>query len=177
MKKSAIKKEISLVFFISLLAIGFLIWLIYIKPQTNHGLTWIKHVAIVNAGLNFLSAFFLVKGYRHIKRGEQKQHIKSMFTAFLFSSLFLVGYILYHHFHGETKFLAQGIIRPIYFFILITHIALSIPTLPMVLTTFTLALRGRYELHKKWAKWTFPLWLYVSVTGVLVTVLLKIFNI
>lgn len=177
MTKISVKKEISIVFVVSFLAIAFLVWLIYVKPQTDHGLGWIKHVAIVNAAFNFLSATFLIKGYRHIKKGQRKQHIQSMMTAFVFSSLFLVGYIIYHHFHGETKFLAQGLIRPIYFFILISHILLSVPTLPMVLTTFTLGLRQRYEIHKKWARWTFPLWLYVSVTGVLVTVILKIFNV
>lgn len=168
-----LKKEILLVFMVSLAAISFLIWLIYIKPKTDHGLTWIAHVATVNAVFNFLCAVFLIKGLRHIKRGEETKHIQSMMISFVFSCLFLVGYILYHHFHGETKFMGTGMIRPIYFFILISHIVLSIPTLPMVLTTFYLGLKDKRILHKKWARFTFPLWLYVSVTGVLVTVILK----
>jgi putative membrane protein len=111
-----------------------------------------------------------------IKQKQVEKHQKFMLTAFAFSTLFLISYITYHHLHGDSKFQGTGIIRPIYFFILISHILLSIPTLPLVLTTFTLAGLKKWEKHKKLARITAPLWLYVSVSGVLVVLFLKLIN-
>ena len=92
------------------------------------------------------------------------------------SALFLVSYLVYHGVHGDTKFVGQGIVRPIYFFVLITHIVLSAVTLPLVFSSFFFSLSGRFPAHKKVSKATAPLWLYVSVTGVLVFAMLKIWN-
>jgi putative membrane protein len=99
-----------------------------------------------------------------------------MVSALVLSALFLISYLTYHHFQGDTRFLATGLIRPIYFFILISHIILSVAVLPMVLITVFHALRGRFSNHKKIARYTFPVWLYVSVTGVLVFLMLNVFN-
>ena len=126
--------------------------------------------------LNALAGTCLILGFLAIRNKRPETHKRFMFTALAFSALFLVSYLTYHHFHGDTKFMATGIIRPIYFFILITHIILSIAVLPMVLITVFHALRGRFENHRKIARFTFPVWLYVSVTGVLVFIILNMFN-
>lgn len=164
------------IYTLSLAAIVFLFWLIYFKspidPNINYP-TWINHLSTMNAFFNFCSATCLSFGYFHIKRKNIELHKKFMKMAFLFSSLFLVSYILYHNFHGDSKFQGVGLIRPIYFFILISHILLSIIALPMVLLTFYFALKNNFVAHRKIARFTFPIWLYVSVTGVLVYFLLK----
>jgi putative membrane protein len=99
-----------------------------------------------------------------------------MLSATVFSTLFLVSYVIYHFFHGETVFPAHGWIRPTYFFILITHIGLSIFALPFILLTLWYGLRSRFSCHGRVARWTFPIWLYVSITGVIVYGLLRRFT-
>jgi len=175
MKKINIEK---LIIPVSVLALSFLIWLIYIKQGTQYSptSTWIFALPAVNASLNFLSASFMVLGLVAIKNGKRLTHQRWMTSAFVASSLFLVGYILYHFFHGETKFIAQGPIRYIYFFILISHIVLSAVALPMILRTFYLGWSQKWERHKKLARWTFPIWFYVSVTGVIIFFFLKFLN-
>ncbi len=165
-----------LIFFISFIALLFLIWLIYFNtPVKYSGDSWfLSALPGVNACFNLLSATCLLMGVRFIKAGNKVKHIQFMKGAFFFSSLFLIGYIIYHTFHGETKFLSQGLVRYTYFFILISHIILSAITLPMVLLTFYLGLSGNFERHKKIAKWTFPIWLYVSITGVIIFLMLKL---
>ena len=115
-------------------------------------------------------------GYLAIRRGRWKHHRNLMLGAFAFSSAFLVSYIIYHYFHGDSRFLGTGAIRGFYFAILISHIVLSVVALPLILVTFGLSLTRRFAVHKKWARWTFPIWTYVSVTGVLVFLLLKKFG-
>ena len=112
-------------------------------------------------------------GYINIRRGNRAVHKRLMLGATASSSCFLVGYITYHYFHGDTKFPGQGWIRPVYFSILISHIGLSIVSLPLIFATLWYSLTGQFRAHRGVARWTFPLWLYVSVTGVLVFVLLK----
>jgi putative membrane protein len=102
--------------------------------------------------------------------------MRFMLSATAFSALFLVSYITYHYFHGDTKFPAHGWIRPVYFFILITHISLSMVALPLILGTLWWALRSEFRFHKKIARWTFPIWLYVSVTGVIVYFVLRAYT-
>ena len=101
--------------------------------------------------------------------------MRFMICAFVSSGLFLISYIIYHHFHGDTQFLGVGAIRPIYFIILISHISLAIVALPMILITFFFALTGQFIVHKKVARITFPIWMYVSVTGVVVFLLLHVY--
>lgn len=162
---------------LSIIVLSFLIWLIYFKSGVSpQDTSWISSLPAVNASFNTLTSLFLVIGYVLIKRNNIEWHKRFMFAATFSSALFLVGYILYHHFHGDTKFLATGTIRPIYFFILITHILLSAVQVPLILSTLYLALTKKYVKHKKVAKITFPIWLYVSITGVLVFIFLKFFN-
>ena len=161
---------------ISVLAVIFLVWLIYFKETHNDGSQlpfFTKHLSLVNAILNFLSAVCIIIGIILIKSGRQESHRKLMQGAFAFSTLFLISYVVYHHFHGDTPFSGTGLIRPIYFFVLISHIGLSVVVLPIVLITFAFALSSKYTLHRKIASFTFPLWLYVSVTGVIVYLMLN----
>ncbi|MDB5227695.1 MAG: hypothetical protein JWN78_1888 [Bacteroidota bacterium] len=127
-----------------------------------------------HAILNSLTTLALLVGYFHIKRRKDiVRHRYSMFTALILSSIFLLSYVIYHTLKAEdTRFGGVGFIRYLYFFVLISHIFLATIILPLVLKTFSKALMGKIEQHKKWAKWTYPLWLYVAVTGVLVYVFL-----
>ncbi|PIQ28719.1 DUF420 domain-containing protein [bacterium (Candidatus Blackallbacteria) CG17_big_fil_post_rev_8_21_14_2_50_48_46] len=161
---------------VSAVAIAFLFWLIYFRQAQTSQATWVNGLPGLNAFFNGTSATLILLGYQAIKRKQPLVHMRYMLGAFTSSSLFLVSYIVYHSLHGDTKFLAEGLIRPIYFFTLISHIGLSIVALPLVFTTFYFALSRKTEIHRKLARWTYPLWLYVSVTGVLIVLLLKIFN-
>jgi putative membrane protein len=166
-----------IIYGLSFVAILFLFWLIYFKTPATIESTypyWINHLNIMNAVLNFCSTVCLCFGFYFIKNKNVVLHQRFMKSAFVFSALFLVSYILYHHFHGDTKFQGTGFFRVFYFFILITHIVLSIVALPMVLMTFFYALKDQKEKHRKLAKFTFPIWLYVSVTGVLIYFLLQV---
>ena len=126
----------------------------------------------VNATLNGLSGVLLLIGYALIRARRIALHRRVMITAFITSSLFLVSYIVYHAQVGSVRFTRQGIVRPIYFTILITHVTLAAAVLPLAIVTLFRGLSGRYARHRAIARWTFPIWLYVSVTGVLVYVLL-----
>ena len=132
----------------------------------------------VNALLNTTSGLFLIVGYFFIRRGNIRAHRISMMGAFVASSVFLVSYVLYHSLlayylgQGPTKFKGEGIIRPIYFTILISHTLLAVVIVPIVIITLVRALRGRFEEHRRIARWTLPLWLYVSETGVVVYLML-----
>jgi putative membrane protein len=160
----------------SLVAFSFLVWLIYIKPEPQGPIPPIfAHLPLLNCIFNGFSALSLCIGLWFIKHKNKHAHMVSMLTAFMFSTLFLVSYVIYHSVHGDSIFLGQGWIRPVYFFILISHILLTIAGLPLILSTFFLALIENFERHKKVARWTFPIWLYISVTGVLIYGFLKFF--
>ena len=126
----------------------------------------------VNATLNALSGVLLLVGYTRIRARRIEQHRKFMIAAFVASSLFLVCYVIYHAQVGSVRFTRQGFVRPLYFTILITHVALAATVLPLAIVTLTRGLKGRFPAHRAIARWTLPIWLYVSVTGVLVYVLL-----
>jgi uncharacterized membrane protein YozB (DUF420 family) len=122
----------------------------------------------VDAALNATSAVLLTLGYVFIRRGNIRAHKTCMLAAVGTSSVFLACYLTYHYFHGTTRFTGQGGLRPLYFAILISHTVLAAAIVPLVVTTLYRALRGRFELHRRIARWTLPTWLYVSVTGVVV---------
>ncbi|MQA31851.1 MAG: DUF420 domain-containing protein [Luteitalea sp.] len=126
----------------------------------------------VNATLNALSGVLLLVGYVLIRKGRIQQHRRVMIAAFLTSSLFLVCYLTYHAQVGSVRFTRQGLVRPLYFSILLTHVVLAAAVLPLAVVTLSRGLKGRYPRHRAIARWTFPIWMYVSVTGVLVYVLL-----
>ena len=133
---------------------------------------FIPYLPHVNAFLNATSAVLLIAGYRFIRSLRVDAHRKCQVSAVITSTLFLISYLTYHYYHGDTRFLGQGIVRPFYFTILITHVILAIVIVPLVLVTVYRAARGDFIRHKKIARWTLPLWLYVSVTGVIVYLML-----
>ena len=128
----------------------------------------IADLPAVNATLNAIAAVLLTCGYVMIRRGRIETHRRFMLAAFAASALFLLSYVIYHANIGSKPFTGQGPIRAVYFTILITHVVLAAVILPMAILTLTHALRARFEKHVPIARWTLPLWLYVSVTGVVV---------
>jgi putative membrane protein len=128
----------------------------------------ISYLPTIDAVLNATSALLLTLGYIFIRRGNVRAHKTCMLSAVGTSALFLACYLTYHYFHGTTRFTGQGAVRPIYFAILISHTVLAAAIVPLVVTTLYRALRGRFALHRRIARWTLPAWLYVSVTGVVV---------
>lgn len=122
----------------------------------------------LNAALNSVGAVLLVTGYLCIRRKKITAHRACMVSAFLFSAAFLVSYVVYHARVGSVRFPGQGWIRPVYFGILVSHTALAALIVPLVLTTLYRAARGQFDRHRRIARWTLPLWLYVNVTGVMV---------
>jgi putative membrane protein len=127
----------------------------------------------LNAALNATAASLLVAGLIAIKRRAIRVHKYLMVSAFIASSLFLVCYLAYHFVHGDTKYQGAGPIRALYFTILISHIVLSAGIVPLALTSFYFAFKAKLAKHKKVAKVTLPIWLYVSVTGVLIYFMLR----
>ena len=126
----------------------------------------------VNASLNAISTVFLVTGYVLIRARRITEHRATMIAALTTSALFLVCYVVYHAQVGSVRFTRQGVVRTVYFTILVTHVTLAATVLPLAIVTAARGLRGDYLRHRRIARWTFPIWLYVSVTGVLVYVLL-----
>ena len=162
---------------ISCLFVASLLWLIYARE--NLGLSpppWTASLTWINASLNALTALFLLVGVRAVRAGYRKRHQRLMVAATLTSLFFLVGYILYHFLRGETPFEGTGPVRLFYFALLISHIILSAVQVPLILLTHFFAWRGQFSSHRKVARWTYPIWLFVSVTGVLIFGMLKVFN-
>lgn len=128
--------------------------------------------AALNATLNAISAVLLACGYLAIRARKPDLHKKFMVTAFVVSSAFLASYLYYHYRVGHVRFQGQGWIRPVYFTLLISHTVLAIVIVPLILITLRRAWTERFDKHRQIARWTFPLWMYVSVTGVIVYLLL-----
>jgi uncharacterized membrane protein YozB (DUF420 family) len=132
----------------------------------------VSSLPAVNATLNATAGVLLSIGYVFIRRGRIRQHRAFMIAAFTTSALFLISYVVYHANAGSKHFEGQGWTRPVYFTILITHVVLAAAVLPLAIVTLTRGLRARYDVHRKIARWTFPIWMYVSVTGVIVYLML-----
>lgn len=126
----------------------------------------------VNATLNAISFVLLLCGWMLIRARRIAQHRRVMIAAFVTSSLFLASYLTYHAQVGSVRFTRHGFVRPVYFAILITHVTLAALVLPLALVTLSRALAAKFDRHRRIARWTLPIWMYVSVTGVLVYVLL-----
>jgi len=133
----------------------------------------VADLPVVNASLNGLSAIFLTTGYVFIRRGNKNAHRNCMISAFVTSTIFLICYLTYHFtVKTVTHFREPAWFRPIYLTILLTHTILAVAIVPLVLVTLHRAVKGRFELHKKIARWTWPIWMSVSVTGVVIYLLL-----
>jgi putative membrane protein len=171
-------KALSIILAVSAIVFAFLLWLVYLKKATGTSSVLVDHLDVVNAGLNSLSTLFLILGLYAVLNKRYSFHMKMMFSALLSSALFFICYVIYHSFHGDTKFPrtgSAGAVRPYYLALLASHIILSAVAVPMILASFYLSLSGRYALHKKVSRLTFPIWLYVSVTGVVVFVFLRMY--
>jgi putative membrane protein len=153
---------------VSCIAIGFLFWLLYGRQASGEFSSSLTFLPALNAVLNGLSAIALCVGLYFIRRRNTNAHRMAMGMAFVFSSLFLVTYIVHHALHGDIHFAGKGFERTFYLSLLASHVIMSVVALPMVLTTFFFSLSGRFDRHKRLARFTFPIWLYVSVTGVIV---------
>lgn len=132
----------------------------------------ISDLPTLNAILNSISAILLTVGYVFIKQKNREAHRRCMLGAFTTSTLFLISYLVYHSKVGSVGFQGQGAIRPIYYTILLTHTVLAAAIVPLVFVTFARALKGNFDRHRRIARWTLPIWLYVSVTGVVVYLML-----
>jgi len=128
----------------------------------------LEQLPALNAALNASSAFLLIVGYVLIRQRAITAHTMAMLGACVTSTLFLISYLYYHAHHGATRFPGQGFIRPVYFTILLTHTILAVVIVPLAIRTLYLGLRGRFDRHSAIARITLPIWLYVSVTGVVI---------
>ena len=171
--KSGTAPAIAAILAISAAASLFLFWLIYIHPAAATSSQY-AFLPAMNAVFNGLAATALLIGYTFVRAHKIKQHRASMITAFVFSTLFLIGYIAHHALHGDVRYPLHAALRTFYLWLLASHIVLAVIALPLVLVTFFFSLSGRIPQHRKIARFTFPLWLYVSITGVITYVMLRI---
>ena len=156
---------------VSALASALICYLVYFHAPTDVTGTHLRSLPFLNAILNGLSTIALLTGYREIRARRILHHRAAMFAAFFFSSIFLVSYLVNFTLHGETKFDRLSPWWPFYWKLLASHILLSVIALPIILITFFLSLTGRFHAHKRLARYTFPIWLYVSITGVIVYIM------
>jgi len=172
-QQSSTRPAIAAIIVISVAASAFLFWLIYIHPAAATSEQY-AFLPALNAILNGLAATALLIGYTFIRSKKIRAHRAAMLTAFGFSTLFLISYVLHHALHGDVRYPAHGSLRSIYLPLLASHIVLATLALPMVLVTFFFSLSGRIPQHRKIARWTFPIWLYVSITGVVTYAMLRL---
>jgi putative membrane protein len=173
LKETSPKKATIVILMATALVLVLLLGIIYGHGRSSRVPVWVSWLPALNALLNATSAVFLLSAYRAIRRRNIQTHFRRVLVALASSALFLVSYIAYHSAVGDTKFGGHGAVRAIYFFILITHVALSGVALPLIFMSLFFSLSGRFPKHKTIARYTFPVWLYVSVTGVLVFVMLR----
>ncbi|HWZ50131.1 MAG TPA: DUF420 domain-containing protein [Granulicella sp.] len=159
---------IATIIVVSALASALICYLVYFHAPSDVSGTQLRSLPLLNAILNALSTVALLAGYSFIMKRKLVPHRNAMFTAFFFSSIFLVSYLTNFTLHGETHFNRLNPWWPFYWKLLLSHVLLSIMALPMILITFFLSLTGRFPAHRRLARYTFPIWLYVSVTGVVV---------
>ena len=176
LKGTSPKRATFVILAVSLAALALLFVVIYGHGRAAEIPTWVSWLPALNALLNGTSAVFLVLAYRAIRRRDIATHARRILVSVGASALFLVSYIVYHSVHGDTKFGGEGLVRPIYFFILVTHVVLSAVALPLVFMSLFFSLSARFPRHKAIARYTLPIWLYVSVTGVLVFALLRAYS-
>ena len=159
---------IATIILVSAAASALICYLVYFHAPLDVTGAHLRSLPLLNAVLNALCTIALVIGFGYIRSRRIPQHRAAMFTAFFFSSIFLVSYLTNFTLHGETHFNRMSAWWPFYWKLLASHIVLSIVALPMILITFFLSLTSRFPAHKKLARYTFPIWLYVSITGVIV---------
>lgn len=158
---------------LSVAALSLLSWLLLFHGGLTGSTVDLKFMPAVNAVLNGTAAVLLVAGRLAIRNKRVELHRYLMVSAFVASALFLVGYLAYHYVHGDTKFGGTGAVKAIYLAILLSHVLLSIGIVPMCLAAFWFAWKREFPLHTRVTRWLHPIWLYVSVTGVVVFLMLR----
>jgi putative membrane protein len=176
LKGTSPKRATFVILGVSAAALALLVVVIYGHGRAAEVPNWVSWLPALNALLNGTSAVFLVLAYLAIRRRDPATHARRVLVSLAASTLFLVSYIVYHSVHGDTKFAGQGAIRPFYFFVLISHVGLSAVALPLIFFSLFFSLSGRFPRHRAIARYTMPIWLYVSVTGVLVFALLRAYT-
>ena len=158
---------------VSAVAVALIGYILLVREAGHGGELDLRFMPAVNASLNAAATALLLAGYAAIRRGARQTHQACMLAAFVASALFLVGYLAYHWVHGDTRFPGTGPIRVLYLAILASHVVLSMAVVPLALATLFLAARGRFARHRRLARVTLPIWLYVSVTGVVIFLMLR----
>lgn len=158
---------------VSVSALSFIAYILMIRAAGPADGVDLRFLPSVNAGLNGLSALLLACGWVAIRNRNIRLHRYLMVSAFAASALFLVCYLTYHYVHGDTKYQGEGVVRIVYFFILITHILLSIVVVPAALSAFYFAWKRQFDRHRRLTRVALPIWLYVSVTGVVIYFMLR----
>jgi putative membrane protein len=159
---------------VSAAALALLAWLLLIRRGGGgEAQVDLRFMPAVNASLNAAAASLLLAGWVAIKRGARRVHQYLMVATFVASALFLVGYLAYHYVHGDTRYAGDGVMRTVYLVVLASHVLLSMPVVPLALVAFYLAWRQDFRRHRKVTRWLAPIWLYVSVTGVVVYFMLR----
>ncbi|MBI1287091.1 MAG: DUF420 domain-containing protein [Flavobacteriales bacterium] len=166
------KKVFQLILALSVVVFGVVV-VLYSLPKQEMIPAWAQYLPLLNAILNGTCSALLITSFMAIKNKKVQLHKRLNITTFVLSSLFLVSYIVFHSFGVETRFPADNPLRPVYLFILLTHIILAAIVLPMVLISFYFGLQGKIAQHRKVSKFTFPVWLYVTVTGVVVYLMIS----
>jgi putative membrane protein len=150
------------------------IFVIYLTPKMEIANGALEYLPALNASINATVSVLLILGYYFIRiKKDRKWHSISMKSAFILTALFLISYVIYHTTHESTSYGGEGVIRAVYLVILLTHIVLAAAIVPLVLVTFSRALTEKFDKHKRIARITFPLWLYVSITGVVVYLMIS----
>jgi len=147
--------------------------ILFLLPKSSHIPSFIKYLPKMNAFINGTCTVLLLLSYYFIKQNKIEIHKRLNILTFLLSTIFLVSYIIFHSFGIETKFPAENPLRPLYLLILITHIILAAVVLPLVLLSFFYGLKNEIVKHKKLTRWSFPIWLYVTTTGVIVYLMIS----
>ena len=158
---------------VSAVALAFIAYILVLREGSGLGGADLSFLPAVNASLNATSALLLGFGWVAIRRRAVRLHKRLMVAAFAASAVFLVSYLVYHYAHGDTKYQGEGWLRAVYFAILISHILLSMAVVPMALTAFYFAGRREFQRHRRLTRIALPIWLYVSVTGVVIYFMLR----
>ena len=161
----------SLIWIVSIL-VPALVAFLYFSPKFNTNLD-LRTLPKVYATINFFTAIVLAMAFKAIKQKKIIRHRRLMVTALSLSVIFLILYVIYHSSAESVKYGGEGMIRYVYYIVLISHILLSIIIVPLVLITLSKAISGNYEVHRKWARWTWPIWMYVAVSGVIVYLMIS----
>jgi putative membrane protein len=166
------KLILKVIYFVSAIVL-LVVVILGMLPQSTNIPSFVKHLPKLNAGINAICSVLLIASFYYIRKRDIETHKKLNVTTFILSSIFLISYVIFHSFGIETRFPADNPVRPYYLIILISHIILAAIVLPLVLLSFYYGLTGKIATHRKLTRFSFPIWLYVTVTGVIVYLMIS----